>query len=132
MGQYLDYVIATHTTPTNGHYSQPEVAARVIGAASAPISVPGTSASKITMLLLLILIALAVGLALAFLLDYLDDRVHSSEDIKDIFQYPVIGEVPHAPAPERRTHTGQPVTPETRKNQECILWDLLHQNKKLC
>ncbi len=101
IGQYLDYVVATdytHTTPT-GHYIQPEVSARIIGAASTPLGVTGSSASKVTLLALLILIALAVGIALAFLLDYLDDRIHSKEDIKDLLQLPIYGEVPHAPAP---------------------------------
>ena len=101
IGQYLDYVVATdytHTTPT-GRYIQPEVSARIISAASTPLGVTGSSASKVTLLALLVLIALAVGIALAFLLDYLDDRIHSKEDIKDLLRLPIYGEVPHAPAP---------------------------------
>lgn len=101
IGQYLDYVVATdytHTT-TSGTYIQPEVSARVVGAASIPGTVPGSSASKLTLLVLLVLIALAVGIALAFLLDYLDDRIRSKEDVTDLFQLPIYGEVPHAPAP---------------------------------
>ncbi len=105
IGQYLDYVVATdytHTS-TDGNYIQPEVMARVIGAASAPGLVPGSSASKLTLLVLLVLIALAVGIALAFLLDYLDDRIRSKEDLKDLFQLPIYGEVPHAPVPGRKS-----------------------------
>ena len=101
IGQYLDYVVATdytHTT-TAGTYIQPEVSARIIGAASVPGTVPGSSASKLTLLVLLVLIALAIGIALAFLLDYLDDRIRSKEDLKDLFQLPIYGEVPHAPVP---------------------------------
>jgi capsular polysaccharide biosynthesis protein len=63
------------------------------------VAVPGTSASKLTLLLLLVVIALVVAIALAFLLDYLDDRVHSKEDIRELFQLPIYGEIPHAPAP---------------------------------
>ncbi|HEY0757445.1 MAG TPA: hypothetical protein VGD98_26060 [Ktedonobacteraceae bacterium] len=103
IGQYLDYVVATdytHTS-TSGTYIQPEVSARIISAASIAGAVPGSSASKLTLLVLLVLIALAVGIALAFLLDYLDDRIRSKEDIKDLFQLPIYGEVPHAPAPGR-------------------------------
>ena len=109
IGQYLDYVVATDYTHTStaGTYIQPEVSARVIGAASTPGMVPGSSASKLTLLVLLILIALAVGIALAFLLDYLDDRIRSKEDLKDLFQLPIYGEVPHAPVPghSARTHS---------------------------
>lgn len=101
IGQYLDYVVATDYThsSTSGTYVQPEVSARVVSAASAAISVPGTSASKLTLLVLLVVIALVVAIALAFLLDYLDDRIRSKEDIRDLFQLPIYGEVPHAPAP---------------------------------
>lgn len=101
IGQYLDYVVATDYTHTSteGTYIQPEVSARIVGAASMPGLVPGSSASKLTLLVLLILIALAVGIALAFLLDYLDDRIRSKEDLKDLFQLPIYGEVPQAPLP---------------------------------
>ncbi|HEY3991411.1 MAG TPA: hypothetical protein VGM01_00905 [Ktedonobacteraceae bacterium] len=105
IGQYLDYVVATdYTHPsTSGTFIQPEVSARIISAASVPGMVPGSSASKLTELVLLIVIALAIGIALAFLLDYLDDRIRSKEDIKDLFPLPIYGEVPHAPVPG---HTG--------------------------
>ena len=101
IGQYLDYVIATDYThaSTAGTYIQPEVSARVISAASAPGSVPGTSASKVTLLALLIVIALAVAIALAFLLDYLDDRIWSKEDITELFSLPIYSELPRAPVP---------------------------------
>jgi capsular polysaccharide biosynthesis protein len=107
IGQYLDYVVATdytHNAPA-GNYIQPEVSARVISAASSAVSVPGTSASKLTLLVLLIVIALIVAIALAFLLDYLDDRIRSKEDIRDLFELPIYGEVPHAPAPGHATRT---------------------------
>ena len=101
IGQYLDYVVATDYThvSTAGTYIQPEVSARIVSAAVSPGVIPGSSASKLTLLVLLILIALAIGIALAFLLDYLDDRIRSKEDIKDLFQLPIYGEVPHAPVP---------------------------------
>jgi hypothetical protein len=103
IGQFLDYVVATdYTHPsTTGSYIQPEVSARVISAASVPGLVPGSSASKVTLLALLVLIALAIAIALAFLLDYLDDRLRTREDVIDLFQLPVYGEVPRAPAPGR-------------------------------
>jgi capsular polysaccharide biosynthesis protein len=103
IGQYLDYVVATDYTHTStaGASTQPEVSARIISAASTPGQVPGSAASKLTLLILLVLIALAVGIALAFLLDYLDDRIRNKEEIVDLFHLPVYGEVPRAPSPGR-------------------------------
>ncbi|MEO7020363.1 MAG: hypothetical protein ABI234_09465 [Ktedonobacteraceae bacterium] len=112
IGQYLDYVVATNFTRSTatGNYIQPEVSARVISAASVPGKVPGSSASKLTLLILLVVVALAIALALAFLLDYLDDRIRTKEDVADLFQLPVYGEVPHAPTPGRIARTrSQPV-----------------------
>ena len=112
IGQYLDYVVATdymHTS-TTGTYIQPEVSARIISAASLPGAVPGSSASKLTLLVLLVLIALAIGIALAFFLDYLDDRIRSKEDLKDLFQLPIYGEVPRAPVPGQATRTRGKIT----------------------
>lgn len=107
MGQYLDYVVATDYThsSTTGSYIQPEVSARVISAASTPGTVPGSSASKLTLLALLVVIALVIAIALAFLLDYLDDRIRTKEDVTDLFQLPVYGEVPRAPAPGHSART---------------------------
>lgn len=107
IGQYLDYVVATDYThsSTTGSYVQPEVSARVISAASIPGIVPGSSASKVTLLVLLVVIALAIAIALAFLLDYLDDRLRTKEDVTNLFQLPVYGEVPHAPTPGRAPRT---------------------------
>jgi capsular polysaccharide biosynthesis protein len=109
IGQYLDYVIATDYThaSTAGTFIQPEVAARVISAASTPGIVPGTSASKLTLLALLIVIALAVAIALAFLLDYLDDRIWSKEDITELFPLPIYGELPRAPVPGKLNRAHQ-------------------------
>ena len=107
IGQYLDYVVASDYThaSTAGASVQPEVSARIVEAASSPGPVPGSSASKLTLLVLLILVALAIGIALAFLLDYLDDRIRSKEDLKDIIQLPIYGEVPRAPVSGRTAST---------------------------
>lgn len=109
IGQYLDYVVApdyTHNS-TNGPYVQPQVAARVVSAASSAVPVPGAAVSKLTLLALLVLVALVVGIALAFLLNYLDDRIRSTEDLQEIFQLPIYGEIPHAPAPGQQPGGGQ-------------------------
>src|SRR5579885_920671 len=90
IGQYLNY---------------PEIAAHIVSATSTPAPIPGSSASKPTLLVLLVLVALALAIALAFLLDYLDDRVRSKEDIKELFHLPIYGEVPRAPTPGHITRT---------------------------
>lgn len=107
IGQYLDYVVATDYThnSTAGTYIQPEVSARIISAAAIPGTVPGSAGSKLALLVLLVLVALIIGIALAFLLDYLDDRIRSKDDVKDLFELPIYGEVPHAPTPGHTART---------------------------
>jgi capsular polysaccharide biosynthesis protein len=73
--------------------------AEVVNAATDPVSIPGPSASKPTMLLALIVVALIIGLALAFLVEYLDDRIRSAHEVENLLQLPVYGEIPPAPAP---------------------------------
>jgi capsular polysaccharide biosynthesis protein len=50
------------------------------------------------LLLVLVLVALVIGIALAFLIDYLDDRVRSKEDVEQLLQLPVYGQVPRVPS----------------------------------
>jgi capsular polysaccharide biosynthesis protein len=63
--------------------------------------VPGTSASKVTQLILLVLVALIIGIALAFLLDYLDDRIRTKDEVAHLLELPIYAEVPSAPTPGR-------------------------------
>ncbi len=101
IGRYLDYVITndyTHAS-SNVNASEPEVSARVISAALLSKAAPVSSSSKLTQIALLPIIALIVGIALAFLLNYLDDRVYREEDVVDLLLVPVLGEVPQAPVP---------------------------------
>jgi hypothetical protein len=98
IGQYLDYVVvpdSTHSS-TTGSSGLPQVSARVVSAASPALPVPGTAASKLTLLVLLVVVALVVAIALAFLLNYLDDRIYSKEDLQELLQLPIYGEIPHA------------------------------------
>lgn len=99
INSYLDYVVNVGTTPTpTNNIAQPPMAARVITGATIPAAVPGTSASKVQLLILLLLTALLAAIALAFLLDYLDDRIRSKEEVASLLQLPIYGEVPRAPA----------------------------------
>jgi len=109
IGQYLDYVVTpdyTHSS-TNGPSVQPQVSARIVSAASLAVPVPGTAISRLTLLALLVVVALVVGIALAFLLNYLDDRIRSKEDLQEVFQLPIYGEIPRAPAPDLQPGAGR-------------------------
>jgi capsular polysaccharide biosynthesis protein len=97
MGTYLDYVIRPGTEVAG--QGQPQAAAQVVGSATDPATIPGPSANKPTLLLVLIVVALVIGLALAFLIEYLDDRIRSVGEVENLLQLPVYGEIPAAPAP---------------------------------
>ncbi len=102
---YVGFVVGENTavtpvatvTTSSGSPSQPQVEAQVVSAASDPGTIPGPQASRTTLLLVLVVVALIIGIALAFLLEYLDDRIRRREDVIQLLQLPVYGEVPHAP-----------------------------------
>ena len=99
IGTFLDYVItnnASHPTP-NGNV-QPAVSARVISDATDAVKVPGAFAQKAATFIILLLVALIVGIALAFLADYLDDRIYGKDEVADLLQLPIYGELPRAKA----------------------------------
>ncbi len=50
---------------------------------------------KLTSAVIIVLLALIIGLALAFLLEYLDDRVRDVGDAQRVTDLPVIGRVPN-------------------------------------
>jgi capsular polysaccharide biosynthesis protein len=84
-----------------GDSVQPPASARVITTATDPATVPGASANKVTLLALLVLVALIIGIALAFLLDYLDDRIRTKDEVDHLLELPIYAEVPRAPEPGR-------------------------------
>ena len=96
--EYMDYVISTNSSLSTGN-SRPVIAAKVVTDATAPITVAGSSASKPTLLAALIIVGLIIGIALAFLIEYLDDRIRRRRDVVQLLQLPVYGEIPHAPTP---------------------------------
>lgn len=100
---YLGYVIPKQAScTTTADNSQSAVSARVISNATDPARVPGSLVSKQTILVILLLVALIVGIALAFLVDYLDDRIREKNDVQQLLQLPVYGEVPRAPTVGRK------------------------------
>ena len=102
MGNYLPYVITSNVThSTTGSSVLPTVEARVIGSAANASVVSGSSSSKVTLYILLVLLALVIGIALAFLLDYLDDRIRSKDEVSHLLGLPIYAEVPRAPVPGR-------------------------------
>ena len=84
-----------------GDSTQPPASAHIVSNATNPATVPGASASKVTLLILLVLAALIIGIALAFLLDYLDDRIRTKDDVAYLLELPIYAEVPRAPTPGR-------------------------------
>jgi len=84
-----------------GSLVQPPVAAQVVSAATTAGAVPGPSSSKVTFYMLLVLLALVIGIALAFLLDYLDDRIRDKDEVAHLLGVPIYAEVPSAPVPGR-------------------------------
>ena len=95
---YLGYVVSKEAScSTTIDATTPAVTARVVSTATDPARVPGISASKQTFFVILLLLALVVGIALAFLVEYLDDRIRNKDDAQRLLQLPVYGEVPRAP-----------------------------------
>jgi capsular polysaccharide biosynthesis protein len=102
ISSYLNYGLMNTSAYVSGPSSksvlQPIVSATVVSNALPSIIVPGASATRPTLLLVLVLVALVIGIALAFLIDYLDDRVRSKEDVEQLLQLPVYGQVPRVPS----------------------------------
>ena len=104
MGVFLDYVVTSDPShsSTSATFEQPAVSARVITSATSPAAVAGTSSNKVVLLIALLLVSLAIAVALTFLLDYLDDRLRSKEQVTQLLQLPVLGDLPRVPTPGRR------------------------------
>ncbi|GAC1391832.1 MAG: hypothetical protein NVS4B11_16550 [Ktedonobacteraceae bacterium] len=100
INDYSDYVVTNNTTRAAiTTAARPIVAAKVIIGATDAATIPGSQANKPTLLLVLVLIALLIGIALAFLIEYLDDRIRKADDVVQLLQLPIYGEVPRAPSP---------------------------------
>ncbi len=98
INDYTDYVVPNDTRAAVTSVERPVVAAKVIISASDAATIAGSQASKPTLLLVLVLVALLIGIALAFLIEYLDDRLRKTDDAVQLLQLPVYGEVPSLPS----------------------------------
>ncbi len=87
---------------TSASITFPITTASIISPATDNGVIPGPSASKPTLLLVLVLVALVIGIALAFLVEYLDERIRSQEEVIQLLQLPIYGEIPRAPQPGQR------------------------------
>jgi hypothetical protein len=106
IGTYLNYAIKNDATQNStGNLTTSQVSARVITAAPDPISVPGLSSNRVSLFLLMLLVALMLGIALTFLLDYLDDRIRSKDEVTQLLGIPIYAVLPHAPSPGRSRST---------------------------
>jgi len=102
IGTYLNYEIKNSAIQNStGNFVPPQVSARVISAASDSITVAGSSSNKLTLYFLMLLVALALGIALTFLLDYLDDRIRSKDDVTQLLGIPIYALIHRAPCPGR-------------------------------
>nr|BBH95088.1 hypothetical protein KTA_32870 [Thermogemmatispora argillosa] len=98
LNTYLDYIIeGTPGTSLNAEQLQPAAIGRLVSPASDPALGSGSAGNRLMLLAAIIVVALIIGLALAFLIDYLDDRLRSAEEVVELLQLPVYGELPRAP-----------------------------------
>jgi hypothetical protein len=112
ISSYMNYGLMNTSAYVSGPSSKstplPVVSATVVSAALPSIVVPGPSANRPVLLLLLVFVALIIGIALAFLIDYLDDRIRSQEDVEQLLQLPVYGQVPRVPSLGKGTSRRSP------------------------
>jgi capsular polysaccharide biosynthesis protein len=95
---YLNYQVAVPTTQGSASPEYLMAGANVINQPTKPAAVDsGPLMLRKTQLLAILLVGLIVGLALAFLIEYLDDRIRNSEEVVQLLQLPMYGEIPQAP-----------------------------------
>jgi capsular exopolysaccharide synthesis family protein len=74
------------------------------------------------------LLALAAGVGLAFLLEYLDDSVRTTEDVENLLHLPSIALIPQVGAATQRRLLALPsktgVTPANGQSKEILLFDI--------
>lgn len=99
MPTYLNYQVAIPTTQGSASPEYLMAGANVINQPTKPAEVDSSPlVLRKTQLLAILLVGLIVGLALAFLIEYLDDRIRNSEEVVQLLQLPMYGEIPQAPA----------------------------------
>jgi capsular polysaccharide biosynthesis protein len=94
---YLNYNVAEPAGQGTNQAGNVAAVAKMISEPEAPIVSGGNVAvqRKATTLALLFLVGLIIGIALAFLVEYLDDRIREPDDLLSTLQLPIYGTVPH-------------------------------------
>jgi capsular polysaccharide biosynthesis protein len=98
MSKYLNYQAAAPNSQISPSAEYLVVGANVVNQPTTPTQVENAAAiMKKTQLLAILLVGLIIGIALAFLVEYLDDRIYRSEEVIQLLQLPMYGEIPQAP-----------------------------------
>jgi capsular polysaccharide biosynthesis protein len=98
MSKYLNYQAAAPNSQITPSAEYLVVGANVINQPTTPTQVESAAAiTKKTQLLAILLVGLIIGIALAFLVEYLDDRIYRPEEVIQLLQLPMYGEIPQAP-----------------------------------
>jgi len=99
---YLDYEVDGQSTGNGANHPLP--VAEIVSDATVPKIDTAAGGSKTALLLALFVVAIIIALALAFLVEYLDDRIRNTDDVVRLLQLPVYGEVPRLPTSEQPEH----------------------------
>lgn len=103
MPSYLNYQATAPTIPGSASPEYLSAGANVINQPTKPVEIAsGPQVLRKTQLLAILLVGLIVGFALAFLIEYLDDRIRNSEEVVQLLHMPMYGEIPHAPVSQAR------------------------------
>ncbi len=99
---YLDYEVRGQIVGSETNH--PLAAAEIVSDATTPKLDNSAGGGKTILLLALLVVGFIIALALALLVEYLDDRIRTTDDVVQLLQLPVYGEVPRPPTsqhPER-------------------------------
>jgi capsular polysaccharide biosynthesis protein len=94
ISKYLNYQ-ASSQSANNADY--PVAAAKVINDTGDITTVTSATTTKTPLFLALLVVSLILGIALAFLVEYLDDRIYDTSEVVQTLQLPIYGEVPRTP-----------------------------------
>jgi capsular polysaccharide biosynthesis protein len=98
MSSYLDYQISVPNTPTSTSPEYLIAGAHVVSPPTTPTATDSAAAiTKKAQLLAILFVGLIIGIALAFLIEYLDDRIYRPEEVVQLLQLPMCGEIPRSP-----------------------------------
>ncbi|GAC1624014.1 MAG: hypothetical protein NVS4B9_15510 [Ktedonobacteraceae bacterium] len=97
--RYLDYEVRNQGGGNDA--THPLAAAEVISDATTPKIDPSAGGGKTTLLLAMLAVGLIIAIALAFLVEYLDDRIRGKDEVVRLLQLPVYAEVPRPPTSEQ-------------------------------